>query len=187
MIKRSLDRCLYIDMDGVAADFDGQIVRMYGKTFDELGQEFKTNQFWHKDFTPEFFSLLQPNPLLTELIEVGLEKFQGNVRFLTALPQARKDLAGPCMHTKNRWGRVHADGIPVTFGPYAIDKQRHCRGKRHVLIDDNKKNIDQWLDTGGQAIYHETFDHMQKTINRLSRLDLYDIEPETELLLPCQM
>ncbi len=161
---------------GVAADFNGQIIKMYGKTFEELDREFKNNIFWHRDFTPEFFNLLSPAPGLDKLLKVGLELFNGNVRFLTALPQARKDLAWQCVHTKNRWGRIYAPNIPVTYGPYAIDKQRHCRGRRYVLIDDNKQNIAQWLDTGGQAIYHKDINSIESTIEQLYKLDLCDVQ-----------
>ena len=68
-----------------------------------------------------------------------------SVRFLTALPFHRKDLAHQCMSAKLECVRntLHTP-IPVTFGPFAIDKQNHCFNKHCILIDDSMKNLKQW-------------------------------------------
>ncbi len=155
---------LFIDMDGVAADFDKKIVDIFGKPFERKASEEKVN-FWHYTFTPKFFEELEPAPDLNECIDELWDIYKGNVRFLTALPLHRKDLAYQCTESKMKWVRQHVrKPVPVTFGPFAIDKQHHCLGSHCHLLDDNKKNITQWIDRGGIAFYQDSIDNLKERV-----------------------
>ena len=155
---------LFVDMDGVAADFDKKIVNMYGKPFGRVASEEKIN-FWHYDFTPEFFDQLEPAPDLNECIDELWDLYQGNVRFLTALPLHRKDLAYQSAHFKMKWARERVKKpVPVTFGPFAIDKQNHCAGPKYHLLDDNAKNIKQWESKGGVTFFLDSIDKLSERV-----------------------
>lgn len=160
---------LFIDMDGVAADFDKKIVDIFGKPFERKASEEKLN-FWHYTFTPEFFDQLQPAPYLNECIDELWDLYNGNVRFLTALPLHRKDLAYQSAHFKMKWAREKVKKpVPVTFGPFAIDKQHHCTGSHCHLLDDNLKNIKQWQSKGGIAFYQDSIDNLKERVEDIKQ------------------
>jgi hypothetical protein len=93
------------------------------------------------------------------------------MRFLTALPLARKDLAWPSMLSKMESVRKHLNkDIPVTFGPYAIDKQEHCLGENYYLIDDNRHNIEQWRSRSGVAIYQPDVHSLAQSVATFRKL-----------------
>lgn len=149
---------LFVDMDGVACDFNKEASRMVGRSYEELTSHEKID-FWHYTLTPEFFERLEPAPFLDEFLDGAMDFFDGDVRFLTALPLNRKDLAYQSAACKMNWVRRNCKrDIPVTFGPFAIDKQRHCLGKTYSLLDDNKKNVAQWQARGGIAVHHKGID-----------------------------
>ena len=144
---------LFVDMDDVTFDFLGGTEQLTGTNFLDMTERERVD-FWHYQFTPEFFEMLQPAHDLNECIDELYDLSKGNMRFLTALLLARKDLAWPSMLSKMESVRKHLNkDIPVTFGPYAIDKQEHCLGENYYLIDDNRHNIEQWRSRSGVAIY----------------------------------
>jgi len=157
---------IFLDMDNVSYDFNGGVKKLTGKSYDELTENERLD-FWHYKFTPDFFKDLKPDPYLNECI-VFLKKSFESVRFLTALPFHRKDLAHQCMSAKLECVRNTLDTpIPVTFGPFAIDKQNHCFDKQCILIDDSIKNIKQWTNAGGIASYHPGFGNLLRTVEGL--------------------
>jgi len=150
-------------MDNVSYDFNNGVKKLTGKSYDELTEDEKLD-FWHYSFTPDFFEKLDPDPDLNKCVDLLYENFS-SVRFLTALPFHRKDLAYQCMLSKMKRARETVRvPIPVTFGPFAIDKQNHCVDKSFVLIDDSIKNIKQWTNAGGIASYHPGFGNLLRTV-----------------------
>jgi len=142
-----------IDMDGPTVDLDGYFERLFGTSLWNMTVEEK-HRHWDEMFEPEWFLEAPMKHDFPVLIKFILDNFT-HVRFLTALPHRRKDKAWQSMVTKIAWIHRHVGHrIPVTFGPYAEDKQKHCGGPTFVLIDDRKMNIEQWGAAGGIAIYH---------------------------------
>ena len=157
---------IFLDMDNVSYDFNGGVKKLTGKLYDELTENERLD-FWHYKFTPDFFKDLKPDPYLNECIVFLKNSFE-SVRFLTALPFHRKDLAHQCMSAKLECVRntLHTP-IPVTFGPFAIDKQNHCFNKHCILIDDSMKNLKQWASKGGYAWHHKEFGDLSGSLTRL--------------------
>lgn len=154
---------IFLDMDNVSYDFNNGVKKLIGKSYDELTENEKLD-FWHYSFTPDFFEKLDPDPDLNECIDLLYENFS-SVRFLTALPFHRKDLAHQCMLSKmNRVRDTVRAPIPVTFGPFAIDKQNHCINNNFVLIDDSVKNLKQWHERGGSSLHHPGFGNLLQTV-----------------------
>jgi 5'(3')-deoxyribonucleotidase len=52
------------------------------------------------------------------------------------------------------------------IGPYAIDKQNHCK-VGDILIDDSAMNISQWCAKGGVGILHVSAERSLKELNAL--------------------
>jgi hypothetical protein len=48
------------------------------------------------------------------------------------------------------WAQEHFPDIEVHFGPYAVDKYRHCQ-LGDILVDDRLSNCESWTQAGGKA------------------------------------
>jgi 5'(3')-deoxyribonucleotidase len=145
---------VYVDMDGVIADFDKKTKELIGKSLDE----FPTSaEGWaamnnHKDI----YSLLEPMPDALELIEgiLDLRKiYDFRLEVLTAIPKIGR--IPTAKQDKVYWIEKHFPGIFDQFniGPNAEHKQYHCVTD-DVLIDDSVQNIPQWNSKGGLGILH---------------------------------
>jgi hypothetical protein len=49
------------------------------------------------------------------------------------------------------WAQERYPDIPVHFGPYSEDKQKHCV-PGDILVDDRPDNCQSWRDAGGIAV-----------------------------------
>lgn len=49
------------------------------------------------------------------------------------------------------------------------DKYKHADGEKTILIDDDKRKIDAWVEAGGTGILHKS---TEETINELKKLGL---------------
>ena len=145
-------RTLYLDMDGVVADWRTNARRVIGSDLTDPQQR----------YSPEDWDRLRSNgrifrdlPLMTGAEDLvrqarGFRDDLGwELLFLTAIPH-NNDVPW-VFHDKIEWvGRYFPD-IPVHFGPYSEDKWRHCR-PGDILVDDRLDNCQQWRAAGGTAI-----------------------------------
>jgi hypothetical protein len=158
---------VYIDMDGVLADFEGKAKEWFGEKWKEEVEQTGWGRFVEH---PDVYDVLSPMPDALELYE-GCCRIVGNksqVQILTALPsRAKFDRAA---QDKITWARRCIDpDIRVSFGPYAKDKQFHLRHSGDVLIDDMARNIDQWNEQGGIGILHTSAQDSLIVLGRLWR------------------
>ena len=147
---------LYIDMDGVVADWDTGCelilgVRRPGKEQNEDGRW--SHEQWLKiRDTQRFFRNLPKMHLADELVDLA-RRFRDernyDVRFLTAIPRGND--APWSFQDKVDWVRDYYPDIPVFFGPFSHDKKHHCK-PNDILVDDRLSNIDDWLEAKGRAI-----------------------------------
>lgn len=146
-------RTIYLDMDGVVADFNKF-------ASDLLGREVHWNE---KDLTPEEWNRLAAIdnmyaklPLIKESTRlVAMAKsFQTRfyVEFLTAIP--RETTMPSAQDDKREWLMRYYPGIKMNIGPFSRDKQNWCK-PGDILVDDKWTNIEQWYAKGGIAIFHE--------------------------------
>lgn len=156
---------IYLDMDGVVADFDGYAHQLLGLGPSE-GKYPET--VWQKLIAnPRLYRDLKPLPYASQLYNFCTklaEKLDYRVAFLTAIP--KKNDVQHAMHDKVEWCQKHFPGTPVFFGPYSRDKQNHCR-PGDILIDDRTDNIQEWKSAGGIGILHREFD---RTVSELDSL-----------------
>lgn len=154
---------VYVDMDGVVADFDGYAQR-------ELGIEPKpgfrfSQEDWHrlKEFNQRIYRDVPVLPtafsLINQLRDLK-EQYDFKLRFLTAIPK-ENDL-GWAYWDKVNWVIRNFPGIPVFFGPYSVDKQHHYK-PGDILIDDRISNIEEWP---GFSILHD-YNDIDRTLTLL--------------------
>ena len=144
---------IYLDMDGVVADFDAEATKIIG--YSHPANERWPDADWAKlRSNPRFYRDLPLMPdarrLVTTVLELA-DQYNRDVKFLTAVPQ---DNDFPwAFQDKMTWKQRHFGDIPIWFGPYSNDK-RHWARPGDILIDDRRSNIDQWREAGGIGILH---------------------------------
>jgi 5'(3')-deoxyribonucleotidase len=149
---------LYLDLDGVFADYEGEYKRLTGGDPSEKGKN-KFNRF--RNF-PHFYRDL---PLLPNAMKLWNFVKQYHPKFLSAasnyLKTSRED--------KELWVHQYFDipkGPRVIICNYPQDKWKYAKPGA-VLIDDKKQNCEDWVRAGGIAIHHKTVD---ETIRQLQIL-----------------
>jgi len=147
-VNKKVMTTVFIDMDGVVADFDGYAHRTLGIE-SKPGFRFDQNDWYRlREHSERIYSIIPVLPNAHELIgrlKDLRDQFGFDMRFLTAVPK-ENDL-GWAFWDKMEWACKHFPGIPVWFGPYSVDKQNHCK-PGDILIDDRVNNIEQWPEHG---------------------------------------
>jgi 5'(3')-deoxyribonucleotidase len=154
---------VFLDLDGVFADFDARVKRLTGKHPNELPRD----RLWkiiNKD--KRFFAEL-------ELIEGCLVLWEATKDlepiFLTGAPSSKT-----FQEQKREWvSRIFGPEFLVHVVPKKL--KQDFSGPHKVLIDDTPVNIEQWKARGGYGILH-TGDH-ESTVKALKELlEVYEAE-----------
>ena len=157
---------LYLDMDGVFADFDSYAQSVAG--YPITGERWPLEAWRRITANPRLYRDLGLTAEARELVEHCRQLAQERLFrliFLTAIP---KDNDVPwAFYDKVMWAQENFPGIPVHFGPYSHDKHVHCR-PGDILIDDRLSNIEEWAAAGGIAIRHQG--DLGATLARLKEL-----------------
>ena len=137
---------VFLDLDGVFADFDARVKRLTGRHPDQLGR----SELWKAvNRDKRFFAEL-------ELIEGCMLLWEATRDmapvFLTGAPSSRV-----FQDQKREWvARVFGPEFAVHVVPKKLKQE--FSGPGRVLIDDTPANIEQWNARGGHGILH-TGDH----------------------------
>lgn len=152
------DKKIFIDLDGVMADFDKYFFERFGK----VCQLMEDDEMWAVIDTeePDFFSNL---PMMPDAIEIFAKAIQfSDPIFLTACPKHNYHNAA---EQKKEWVRKHvckyALVLPVLGG---INKRCFIQRPGDILIDDFKKNISAWTENGGHGILHLSVEQTKKEL-----------------------
>jgi len=157
---------LYLDMDGVVANFNSYAVRVLGRLI--TGDEIWAPGEWNKIASNQrLYRDLDKMPDADRLVQFCRDFCLQNgyaLLFLTAIPN--KNDVPWSFYDKVLWAQLHYPDIPVMFGPYSGDKKYHCR-TGDILIDDRNDNIKSWNGAGGVGILH--LGDMDMTILQLKK------------------
>lgn len=166
----SLDRDkvrFFFDMDGVLADFDKHFQKYFPGVHDDDGWDWED---LHK-VCPDIYSVCPPMKDMYHMLD-HLSEYMDRWHILTAIP---KRWSWPDVtHQKRSWVHRYIPGIDnekIRFGPYAEDKQFHCTGISDILIDDKKRNIEQWNRRGGTGIHHTSAEQTLAQIRELGLIE----------------
>lgn len=158
---------IYLDMDGVVADFDAAVQAILGgdTRVDQRYPESEWAKLRQHQRIYRDLPLCPDANLLVQGVKDLCQQHRLRLLFLTAVP---KDNDFPWAFTdKIAWAHKHFPDIPVWFGPYSDDKQVRATPD-DVLIDDRVSNIAQWRDRGGYAILYTG--QARPVLNELSLL-----------------
>ena len=139
-------RTLYLDCDGVLADFDAGARKLLGMDPVPFQQKHGAGRFWARIASaPDFYGTL---PLMLGAMELFEAVRHLEPVILTGLP--RGNWAAP---QKVRWAAQHFPGTRI-ITCMAVDKRKHC-AQGDVLVDDTLKYRDLWEGAGGIFIHHQ--------------------------------
>ncbi len=154
---------LYLDMDGVVADFDEYAFRTLGVP---PSGGIYPDEIWRKlAANPRIYRDLKKTPKADELVDSCkklCKEFNLELKFLTAVPKGN-DVPW-AFYDKMTWALFFFPDIPIMFGPYSKDKHHHCR-RGDILIDDRTGNIEDWSAAGGIGIQYTTDYETSKVID----------------------
>ena len=161
---------LYLDMDGVVADFDLSAAQHLGRDLAGYTQDgifpFVGDEWPVIRDIDRFYRDLPPMANDWQLVNIARQyrdRLGWRLLFLTAIPRLN-DMPW-AIYDKILWVQDHYPDIPVHFGPYSHDKQHHCR-PGDILVDDRLTNCIEWRAVGGTA-YHVTNRDVVAAANQL--------------------
>ena len=141
---------IYLDMDGVIADFDKKYKELYNiapkdadtyKTFDKFFTTFiAERQFAKLDLMPDALLLINYLKSLSVPTEI-----------LSSTSSEKRD--AEIREQKVEWLHKHNLTFPINLVPGKRLK-RNFSNPNSILIDDTAQNIDQWRAEGGVGILH---------------------------------
>ena len=165
-------RTIFLDMDGVVADFDTFASNLLGRQIGWHQSKFDlTKDEWEKlGAVDRLYYQLPLMPDATKLVAyVKSLSTRFNVQFLTAVP--RRTTMPEARADKQAWVDKYFPGMRMDIGPYSHDKQKWC-SPGDILVDDRPSNIEEWKAAGGIAIYH-TGD-VDATIRAINKVISYE-------------
>ena len=141
---------IYLDMDGVIADFD----RRYKELYKMLPREAEEHKEFDKYFTQfidgNHFATLDLMPDAMQLINF-LRTLKIPTEILSSSSSEKRDpLVRP---QKLDWLKKNNIEFPAVIVPGKRHKKEYSN-KNTLLIDDTGVNIDQWRREGGIGILH---------------------------------
>jgi hypothetical protein len=141
---------IYLDLDGVIADFDKKYKELYNiapkdadtyKTFDKFFTTFiAERQFAKLDLMPDALLLINYLKSLSIPTEI-----------LSSTSSEKRD--AEIREQKIEWLHKHNLTFPINLVPGKRLK-RNFSNTNSLLIDDTAQNIDQWRAEGGVGILH---------------------------------
>lgn len=140
---------LYLDCDGVLADFDRGATEILGASPAKFQARHNPGLFWKKLATaPGFYASL---PLMPDAVRLFQAVRHLDPIILTGLP--RGNWAAP---QKEKWAAEHFPGTRI-ITCMAVDKRKHAKDG-DVLVDDTVKHRHLWEEAGGVFVHHRNVD-----------------------------
>ena len=138
-------RQLYLDCDGVLADFDKRATAVLGLPPRAFEKRHGIARFWQQlAAAPDFYFSL---PLMDDAMELFDAVRHLDPVILTGLPRGNW-----AADQKVRWAAQHFPGTRI-ITTMARDKRDHAQSG-DVLVDDQERHRHLWEEVGGIFIHH---------------------------------
>ena len=140
-------RQLFLDCDGVLADFDKGSEAVFGVHPRKYEDEHGTEKFWATLHAhPKYYENL---PVMADAKDLYEAVAHLNPIILTGCP-----LGGWAQEQKIRWRNKNFPGVPM-ITTLSKDKRSHAKAG-DVLVDDYLKYRHLWEEIGGVFIHHKS-------------------------------
>ena len=160
---------VYVDMDGVVADFDQRFFDLSGMMPKEYENKYGKNAFW--EFIDEGENKLKfwiGIPQMSDAQSLMDYVSQYNYEMLTSPSIKQQSLMGKGLWIKNHTNKGLFKSKPKVNYRFAKNKVEFA-APNHILIDDRADTINSWNAAGGFGILHTS---ASNTINQLKKLGL---------------
>ena len=140
-------RRIFVDCDGVLADFDRAYAEIMGGTLPEAEEKYGLEKAWDmlREKAPNFYAELPEMPDGQELMD-GLRKYRPII--LTGCPAG-----GWSEAQKIAWGQAKHPGITMCTVGRSFLKNRYAH-PGDVLVDDFLKYAKDWIEADGLFVLH---------------------------------
>ena len=182
-LKAKPGTTIYLDMDGVLADFFAEYAKLAGvKSYREIPPA-KADPILTSLEGTDFFARLPKFPTADQLVKLAI-KYAGSYSICSS--PLRNDFENS-EYWKRIWIRQHLNPKPQTI-EITSNKAQHARRGNvpNILIDDKGSNIQAWRAAGGIGIkYQADEDPLSLVANALASIycevkDTCDTEEPTE-------
>lgn len=156
---------IYCDMDGVLCDFAKGVEKVIGKSISQWSYGSKSEKWDKIKSTPKFWHTL-PWENGGKQLWSFISKYKPHI--LSAYVEESFD--PNCIPGKSHWARTNLGIAPGNVNLVKrVQKQNYAKvaGQPAILIDDYKKNTDQFTAKGGIGILHTS---TSNTIRELKKL-----------------
>jgi len=156
---------IYCDMDGVLCDFAKGVEKVIGKSISQWSYGSKSEKWDKIKSTPKFWHTL-PWENGGKQLWSFISKYKPHI--LSAYVEESFD--PNCIPGKSHWARTNLGIAPGNVNLVKrVQKQNYAKvaGQPAILIDDYKKNTDQFTAKGGIGIVHTS---TANTIRELKKL-----------------
>ena len=142
--------CIYLDMDGVIADFVKRYKELYGMEPREAEKNKKFDHYFNEFIATNQFATLDMMPGAWDLIN-----------FLRKLPVPTEILSSTA--TEERYGVISGQKLDwlnskgIEFKPIFVPGKKHkfkYATPNSIIIDDTLSVIEDWKKAGGIGIHH---------------------------------
>ena len=144
--------CIYVDMDGVIADFRKAYLEMFHVDPMDSHKHKAMRKNWDK-FVDEggFIELdLMPDAMIgLNYLKTVRKSIPVKILSSTANEKQYEMISSQ----KKKWLKTHDIDYPAYFVPGKRHKKEYAE-KGYILIDDTLETIEQWNEAGGIGIYH---------------------------------
>jgi len=141
---------IYIDMDGVIADFSKRYKEKFHVTPEETRNNKEFGGFFKKFIDDGEFSTLDLMPDATELLHF-VSQLDVPKEILSST--ARPDSHGLIAPQKQFWLNTHKIDYKANFVPGKTLKYKYAT-PNSIIIDDTHSVLDDWKKAGGIGILH---------------------------------
>jgi hypothetical protein len=164
-MENTMKSRIYCDMDGVLCDFAKGVEKLIGKNISQWSYGSKSEKWDVVKKTPKFWHTL---PWQDGGRQLWSFISKHNAHILSAYVEESFD--PNCIPGKSHWARTNLRVAPGNINLVKrSEKQNYAKvaGIPAILIDDYKKNTDQFTAKGGIGILHTT---TSNTIRELKKL-----------------
>lgn len=158
---------IYVDMDGVLADFDRHFENLFGKNPYDVEDRDGRDEFWKTLYTKKnFFRNIPAFKYLQEFWNEICKRSQ-HVAILTSPSRVNKD---ECIRDKQLWLKEKLK-MPNGNPPLVIfESAKYLYAcPNSILIDDFGKKIKDWENASGIGILHD-YNDFRKTLEKLDKM-----------------